>query len=205
MTSYEAQTKLGQLRMAYPNARSTTRQVVEQAIKLADELVHDAEVAAEARADGRIEQAERQVEQHRHTADVLRTRTRQLEEQLAEKRRLYEERQESGEEVQVKIGRSLGGSWTIGDLEEIIYRLRCGGGTDDTPVTVNDYTATAKVVAPNLVPLVRPDAGKVDREIRPDMDIVEKAPPPNPDRVIAFAVVVACVAFMLFDVVRWVL
>lgn len=158
MTSYEALDRLEHLRRRYEGTRSTARVAIAEAIELAGQAIRDAELVEAARADGRIAEAERWREREQSYLETYRKRVRQLEDELAEKRRLREEREESGNEVQVKIARGLGGAWTIADLEEIVYRLRCGGGTDDTPVKVTEYTATANVVAPELVPLTRPGA-----------------------------------------------
>lgn len=207
MTSYDAMQRLEGLRRRYENTRSAARVAIAEAIGLAEQAIHDAELAEAARADGRIAEAERWREREQSYLETYRTRVRQLEGALAEKRQLHEEREETGEEVQVKIGRGLGGAWTVGDLEEVIYRLRCGGGTDATPVKITDYTATAKVVAPELVPLVRPSEAKADRTpptFAPDMDIVAK-PFPNPDRAIVLAALAVMVLFVLFEVARWIL
>lgn len=114
-----------------------------------------AELAAQAHAhDTTVDRLERQAD---HLRDLLTAaRKVQTEQQalVAEKTRLREEREQHDHEVQVTIGRTLGG-WRVADLEEVAYRLRAGGAVDDTPVEMSTHTAKAKVPAPNLVPLVR--------------------------------------------------
>jgi len=154
--THDAMADLEAWRSRYSNRRTIAYAMLDEVYALANEAIALAEAKAEARADGRIAELERQREREQSYLETYRTRVRQLEDEVAEKRRLREEREQSGDEVQVHIGRSLGGSWLVSDLEEIAYRLRCGGATDDTPVKVTEYTATAKVVAPELVPLSRP-------------------------------------------------
>lgn len=156
MITHDAMADLEAWRSRYSNRRTIAYAMLDEVYALANEAIALAEAKAEARADGRIAELERQREREQSYLETYRTRVRQLEDEVAEKRRLREEREQSGDEVQVHIGRSLGGSWLVSDLEEIAYRLRCGGATDDTPVKVTEYTATAKVVAPELVPLSRP-------------------------------------------------
>lgn len=205
MTSYEAFDRLAQLRRRYDGTRSMARVAIAEAIDLAEQCVRDAELAEGARADGRIQELDRYRENEQRVLESLREQNRQLHAVLAEKRRLNEEREENGEEVQVKIGRSLGGSWLIGDLEEIVYRLRCGGATDETPVKITDYTATAKVVAPELVPLVRPSEAKVDRtppSFAPDHALVARRTVSLPPAaLVGIAVLVTAVLMVLGRVI----
>lgn len=54
--------------------------------------------------------------------------------------------------VELTVARGLPG-WTIADLEEAAYRLRCAGGTDDTRVDMSNTSATSIVPFPGSVPL----------------------------------------------------
>lgn len=136
----------------FSTRRSVQAQMVREVAELAAGRVAEVEAFHAAQAAAQAEQLERIQERER----ALHAQVAALHRQLDEKRSLREERDEQGEEVQVRIARSLGGAWRVGDLEEIAYRLRCGGAVDDTAVKVTEHTATALVPAPDLVPLSRP-------------------------------------------------
>lgn len=72
--------------------------------------------------------------------------------------------------VSITVARGISG-WTIADLEEAAYRLRCGGGEDDTPVDIDVHSAKAVVPAPNLIPL---HTRRESPLLRPDLDIVDR-------------------------------
>lgn len=168
-STYDAQ--LTELLKEYAGRRSAAaevvRRVAEVAVGHAAEADRRAQQLVETLTAGQIavvDRLEKQLADSRETTSGLMAA-------LDEKRALREERSQDGEEVKVTIGRSQG-SWKVGDLEEVAYRLRCGGAVDDTPVKVTEYTAAALVPAPNLVPLTRPDRVPPPPE-RP-------APLPNP-------------------------
>lgn len=89
------------------------------------------------------------------TAHTFMAALEKRDEELKETRHLSEDH-----EVKVVIQQRAGG-WRLADLEEVAYRLRCGGGTDDTPVKWQEYSISARVVAPNLVSLERPESAPV--------------------------------------------
>lgn len=76
-----------------------------------------------------------------------------------ELKRLKESHEQHGPnaDATVTIRAGLGG-WQLSHLEEIAYRLRCGGGEDETPIEVTKHVVTAHLPAPSLVPLDRPGA-----------------------------------------------
>lgn len=139
----------------YTGRRSASAEVVRQVADIAVGYATEADRRAEqAVADAATAHAAI-VERLEDQATAQRDQIARLTDLLEEKRKLREAREKAGEEVQVTIDRTLGG-WTVADLEEIAYRLRCGGAIDDTTVKLTDYTATALVPAPDLVRLDRP-------------------------------------------------
>lgn len=103
--------------------------------------------------EGRIRQAEKREDDARNLAEKFRVNNEALREAAREKRVLREARKRDGSDVEVTIGREYDSSWTIADLEEIAYRLRAAGGTDDTEVKSTTQTFTASVPDPNVVTL----------------------------------------------------
>lgn len=143
--------RLTELLEEYAGRRSAAAQLVRDVADLAvgyaaesDRRAHAAIEAATGGQQVAFERLEQQLEKSRDHAKWLRA-------ELDEKRRLTEERDAQGEEVQVTIGRSQGG-WKVADLEEVAYRLRCGGAVDETPVKVAEWKMSALVPAPNMVP-----------------------------------------------------
>jgi hypothetical protein len=201
--AYTYDARLTALLEEYAGRRSAAAELVRQVADLA--VGHAAEADRNARAlivtlntrqDMAIESLERQLDQARE-------HNRTLQAQLDDKRRLVEERKAatSGEEVQVTIGHSLG-SWQVADLEEVAYRLRCGGAVDETPVKVTEWAAAALVPAPNLVPLTRPDRTPPPPERPtplPDPVHVDERGPINWTRVavVAQAIVLVLIALVV--------
>lgn len=74
--------------------------------------------------------------------------------ELREGRKLYQTTDRTADEglVAITVARGISG-WTVADLEEAAYRLRCGGAEDETPVEMDQHAAKAVVPAPNLIPL----------------------------------------------------
>jgi len=76
---------------------------------------------------------------------------------LKEKRTLNEARRAAeNEHVEVTIRSDGYEDWCVADLEEIAFRLRCGGATDETHVSMASNRAIALVPVPDLVRLDRP-------------------------------------------------
>lgn len=73
---------------------------------------------------------------------------------LDERRTIRQELEQSAgaDDCKVTIATDYHG-WTVAGLEEIAYRLRTGGASDETPVDVSGSRAVAMVPAPNLVQL----------------------------------------------------
>lgn len=87
-------------------------------------------------------------------------RAREEAERLRGERSLHESRRpaqrptgfEQEGLVELTVARGVPG-WTIADLEEAAYRLRCAGGDDDTRVDMSNTAATSIVPYPGSVPL----------------------------------------------------
>jgi hypothetical protein len=121
-------------------------------------------------------------------------------ERLTEDRKLQEARQAEGDEVRVRIDRALGG-WTVADLEEVAYRLRCGGAADDTLIKWAEYSVSALVPAPDLVTLSRP------RPVVPAITYVPAPPETHPPMPTSLSVwlgtwIIVTVAVALFALSR---
>lgn len=114
---------------------------------------------------GRLQQAEKREDDARNLAEKFRVNNEALREAAREKRVLREARKREGSDVEVTIDREYNSPWTIADLEEIAYRLRAAGGTDDTEVGSTTQTFTAFVPDPNVVTL-----GQREVEPRPHPD-----------------------------------
>ena len=195
--AYDAQ--LTALLEEYAGRRSVAAELVRQVADLA--VGHAAE--ADRRADQRVETLTAGhaavIERLEERTEIYKTLVEQLKTTLTEKRTLLEERAQQGEEVKVTIGRSLGG-WQVADLEEVAYRLRCGGAFDETPVKVTDWTASALVPAPNLVPLTRPDRTPQPQhrpEPLPDPEVPDGGGAIHWGRVLVAALVVAYLVLAL--------
>ncbi|WP_067428494.1 hypothetical protein [Nocardioides jensenii] len=101
------------------------------------------------------EEHEKRMDVLRSTLEAQRSTNNLLEQQAQERRSLYEARRSTGPEgAEVTIRRDdYLKSWRLQDLEEIAFRLRCGGATDDTAVDMASNRAVAVVPAPNMVTL----------------------------------------------------
>jgi hypothetical protein len=143
--------ELARLRSKYRDKRTIGWQLLDDCIQLVESTVAE----NDAYQAGRLDETQADNERLREHLASARAQVKKLADELSEKRTLREERERQGDEVKVSIDRSLKG-WQVSDLEEIAYRLRCGGAVDETPVKVTDYTASALVPAPDLVRLERP-------------------------------------------------
>lgn len=148
MTRYAHLVELDEIQGRYRDKRSVAYRLLGEVLEVARSAVAE----AEGRADGRIVEVERYHQSTKDLADVLRRRVAQLEDQ----RRLVDDRFEHGPDAaQVSIRHALndGQGWTVAELEEVAYRVRTGGGTDETRVKVTDSHAVAVVPAPYMVDL----------------------------------------------------
>lgn len=151
------------IRDRYQNKRTLGYALVDSCLKLVDSAM----LEERARWSGKLEQALEEVGRERKTLDRVREDNKRLRASLEEKTVLREARTRDGdEEVRVTIDRSLGG-WCVSDLEEVAYRLRSGGAEDETPVKITDYSITANVPAPNLIPLTRPSKTPEPLHVQP--------------------------------------
>jgi hypothetical protein len=144
-----------QIAESYEGRRTIQASMVREMLDLLEDRVTEVEQQHADRLAGLQAAHLAQVTLLEERVETYKARSQQLGAALEEKRTLREARERAGEEVQVTIDRSLGG-WTVADLEEVAYRLRCGGAVDDTPVKVTDWAASALVPAPDLVRLDRP-------------------------------------------------
>lgn len=142
--------RLADLRARYVDRRTVARQLLDEALALADSTVielqagHEAQVAEverqhqlqtaqfEARL-GRVEYRAQQAEERVRVLEAARTNLRESRETIAEgvlvkikSPRTYNNRTDEEE--------PFGRPWTLGELEAVCYRFRLGGGTDDTEV-----------------------------------------------------------------------
>ncbi len=179
--------RLADWRASYTDRRTIPRQMVDEADLLIRTAVRAAQYASTVALEQQrvahqeeVTRLERSLDLARRTAaEAHRIRT-EHEALVAEKVRLREEREQDGEEVTVKMTRTLGG-WVLGDLEEIAYRLRCGGAVDDTALEWRQHTISANVPAPNLVPLVRPGELRAERLNEACRAPEHQPDPPAPD------------------------
>lgn len=99
-----------------------------------------------AKLQGVIERLEERLDQERERNAQWR--------KAVEEQRILREKREAADDglIDVRFENSRR-HWTVEDLEDIAYRLRLGGGSDDTVVEMSEWFARAKVVDPTLVSL----------------------------------------------------
>ena len=155
--------RLAEWRQTYTDRRTVPWQMLEAAERVLEWGLRDAERGANiavARAEGKLEEAHAETERVRESLtkqiETLREHRDMLQRQIDKKRTIAETRSQEGEQVRVQIGREGWNGWQIADIEEIAYRLRCGGAVDETPLKINDREASALVPAPDLVKLESP-------------------------------------------------
>ena len=206
MISYDALDELSRIRDRYSNKRTLGYQLVNDCVELAERAIADAQREAEARADGRILEVDRQLERLCEDRDQWRKHYEQVQRALSEKRTIREEREAARRDGDTDVTISNGYvGWTVAGLEEIAYRLRCGGAEDSTPVEVDKSRAKASVPAPNLVTLdFRPAP---EPRYEPLAEPVEDDSPPRwlvaVNAVLGSRLMVlACVLFTLAAIVR---
>lgn len=163
--------RLQDWRDTYTDRRTIGRQMLDRAEK----LVKDAIAENTAYFEGKIEQAQETAERWEKHYRLAEEQRSNLKRMLDEKRTLAETRSKEGEEVRVQIARPDWKGWQICDLEEIAYRLRCGGAVDETPVKIDSREASALVPAPDLVKLESP------RHVTPSEKVAAILTPERPE------------------------
>ena len=153
------QERLERLRDEYGNRRTVTRQMLDQAVR----LVESTTLELQARHEMQLAEADRQhqwqLDRVERRATVAEDRVRQLE---AMRTNLRESREAIEEGVLVKITSpravnwrgeesEMSRPWTLAELETVVYRLRVGGGTDDTEVRIKRDHTEATIPYPELV------------------------------------------------------
>jgi hypothetical protein len=170
MTRVPYRDQLADLRNRYGNRRTVASDLLDDALRLVDATVTDqrhkldTDLAVHlARHETQLAEAERQhgIQLARVEDRLARSeaRVRQLE---AARTNLRETRETIDDGVLVKISAPRAATWegkesniprpwTLGELDTVIYRLRLGGGTDDTEVRIkHDYTE-ATIPHPEMV------------------------------------------------------
>jgi hypothetical protein len=146
--------QLEAIRQRYRDKRTLGYRLADDCVAMATAAI----VEDRARCEAQLELAARYHQGTRDLADTLKRRIDQLEGW----RELKETRSSAAKvtgyedpgQVHVALGREgPNRTWTVADLEEVAYRLRCGGAVDDTPVSGVLNTISATVPAPNLVHL----------------------------------------------------
>lgn len=162
--------QLADLRDRYGSRRTVARDLLDDALRLVDatmadqQNLHDKQAAVQlARHETQLAEAERQ-----HSIQLARVddrlarseaRVRQLE---AARTNLRETRETIDDGVLVKISAPRAATWegkdsntprpwTLGELDTVIYRLRLGGGTDDTEVRIKHDHTEATIPHPEMV------------------------------------------------------
>lgn len=155
--------RLAEWRQTYTDRRTIPWEMLKAAEAILEWGVRDAERSANVavhRAEAKLEEAHAETERVRESLtsniETLRKHRDMLQRQIDEKRTIAETRSKEGDEVRVQIARPDWKGWQIADLEEIAYRLRCGGAVDETPVKIDSREASALVPAPDLVKLESP-------------------------------------------------
>ena len=173
--------RLEHWRTTYYDRRTVPYEMLQQAQQIIEWGVRDAERSANVaviRVESKLEEARFETERVRESMtkqiETLREHRDMLQRQIDKKRTLAETRSQEGEQVRVQIGREGWNGWQIADIEEIAYRLRCGGAVDETPLKINDREASALVPAPDLVKLESP------RHVTPAEKVAAILNPPRP-------------------------
>lgn len=155
-----ARRDLEYMRVRYGTSRPSAKTLLDQFERILDDAeidvekkISEAEHDAEMRQEGRLRQAEKREDDARNLAEEFRVNNEALREANEQRRVLREARKRDGSDVEVTIDREYGSFWTIADIEEIAYRLRAAGGTDDTEVKSTTRTFSASVPDPNVVTL----------------------------------------------------
>lgn len=156
--SYHQQ-RLERLRDEYTNRRSVPRSLLDRAVQ----IVESSWLELQARHEMQLAEADRQ-----HAAQVARLEARatraedRVRELEAMRTNLRESRETIDDGVLVKITAprtatwrgetsDIPRPWTLGELETVAYRLRLGGGTDDTEVRIKHQHTEATIPYPELV------------------------------------------------------
>lgn len=151
--------RLERLRDEYTNRRSVPRQLLDQATG----LVESSWLELQARHEAQLAEADRQHEAQAARLEARATRAEDRVRQLeAMRTNLREERETVDDGVLVKItaprtttwrgdDSDIPRPWTLGELEAVAYRLRLGGGTDDTEVRIKRDHTEATIPYPELV------------------------------------------------------
>lgn len=156
----------------------------------------DAQVA---KLEGVIERLEKR---YAERGDTI----RRLDAALEEKRSIHEARSKADDDqVEVTFTNGYKG-WTVEQLEEIAYRLRLGGATDDTRVDITAHSAKGLVVDPTLVQLDVRRHDTAPQPLRVDPPGNDRTPdglphaPWMPGRLAVLGAALAAVATLI---VRW--
>ncbi len=149
--------QLRDFRERYTNRRTVPWQLLDEAERLVAASVEYQRLRYDLSLLTLREEHERTLVQLRDRVESQDQRIQRQAQQLEEKRALAEARRAAqGDQVEVTIRSDGYQDWCVADLEEIAYRLRCGGATDTTHVSMESNRAVALVPVPELVKLDRP-------------------------------------------------
>lgn len=132
MTENPYYEQLERLRDAY----SQRRGLVPEMLYEAEKIMGAALEYKDAQCQGRVDEAHRETDRQTKWRLDAEERLREAQQQIRSDHELREYRTQDG--VSAKVAFSLPGHWQVSHLEEIAYRLRCGGATDDSPVKIDN-------------------------------------------------------------------
>jgi hypothetical protein len=148
--------ELEALRDRFTDRRTVPRQLLDDALGLVDTTVAELQTRHEAQLAEVERQHDRVLGRLEVRASRAEDRVRELE---AMRTNLRETRETVDDGVLVKIaaprtsshGEGYPRPWTIAELDAVLYRLRLGGGTDDTEVRIGHRETEATIPFPELV------------------------------------------------------
>lgn len=137
-----------QLRDAY----SQRRGLVPEMLGEADRVLQQAIQYERGLCDAAVAQARSEADRQVKLRIDAQRRAEKAIEHFSSQTSLFETRAKSGDLVKVKMDKHRD-QWTVADIEEVAYRLRMGGATDDSPVKLESGYMLGLVPDATLVKL----------------------------------------------------
>lgn len=117
------------LREAYSQRRGLVPEMLEEA----DRVLQAAIEYERAQCEAEVTQARSEIDRQVKLRFDAQRQTEKAIEAYSSQTSLFETRTKSGDLVKVKMDKHRD-QWTVADIEEVAYRLRMGGATDDSPI-----------------------------------------------------------------------
>lgn len=136
------------LREAYSQRRGLVPEMLEEARGILEQAIQYERGLCQAAVAQMQSEADRQIK----LTYAAQRQTEKALEEYRSRESLFETRAKSGDLVKVKMDKHRD-QWTVADIEEVAYRLRMGGATDDSPVKLESGYMLGLVPDADLVKL----------------------------------------------------